>query len=326
MTRLNQLNASLERSVQKYDLAQVKLGRIQRDVRENSREGAVARRNLALSEREIARRLVALYTSTPDSTLEVILGARSLDDMLTRLAAARNVTSLDASVLTQVKTFRAAVRHSAEQLAAARAVQSRLVAQLAAQKGSIEAQVAEQNRLVGSLKGQIAHLLAVQAARQLALQRAAIARLQAQKTTLQIAQRQTVVGITAGTPDGQTVVPPSSYGGVVGVAMAQLGKPYVWAAAGPDSFDCSGLVVYSFAQLGVSLPHSSYALWNMGVAVSQDQLQPGDLVFFDGLGHVGIYIGGGSFVHAPHTGTVVQVSSLTSGWYAATYVGARRIL
>jgi cell wall-associated NlpC family hydrolase len=64
----------------------------------------------------------------------------------------------------------------------------------------------------------------------------------------------------------------------------------------------------------------------MGVAVSQDQLEPGDLVFFDGLGHVGIYVGGGSFIHAPHTGTVVQISSLSSGWYAASYVGARRIL
>ena len=91
-------------------------------------------------------------------------------------------------------------------------------------------------------------------------------------------------------------------------------------------FDCSGLVMYAYAQVGVSLPHSSYAQYNVGVAVPRDQLQPGDLVFFDGLGHVGLYIGGGMFVHAPHTGTVVQVASLDSGWYAATYVGARRIL
>jgi cell wall-associated NlpC family hydrolase len=107
--------------------------------------------------------------------------------------------------------------------------------------------------------------------------------------------------------------------------MAQLGKPYVWGTAGPDTFDCSGLVVYAYSQVGVSLPHSSYALWNAGVYVSQDQLQPGDLVFFDGLGHVGIYIGGGQFIHAPHTGDVVKISSLSESWYAATFVGARRI-
>src|SRR2546425_6770233 len=126
---------------------------------------------------------------------------------------------------------------------------------------------------------------------------------------------------------GQTIVaPPSSFSGAVGVAMSQLGKPYVWAAAGPDSFDCSGLVVYSFGAVGKSLPHSTYALYSMGAPVSRDQLQPGDLVFFDGLGHVGIYIGGDQFVHAPHTGDVVKVSSLNEGWYSSSYVGARRIL
>jgi cell wall-associated NlpC family hydrolase len=67
-------------------------------------------------------------------------------------------------------------------------------------------------------------------------------------------------------------------------------------------------------------------MWNYGVAVPKDQLEPGDIVFFDDLGHVGLYIGGGLFVDAPHTGTVVQVASLDSGWYAETYVGARRIL
>ncbi len=83
---------------------------------------------------------------------------------------------------------------------------------------------------------------------------------------------------------------------------------------------------YVFAQVGVSLPHYSGAQYGYGVAVPRDQLQPGDLVFFDGLGHVGIYIGGGQFIHAPHTGDVVKISSLSDPWYAATYVGARRIL
>jgi cell wall-associated NlpC family hydrolase len=84
--------------------------------------------------------------------------------------------------------------------------------------------------------------------------------------------------------------------------------------------------MWAYAQVGVALPHSSYAQYNYGVPVSEDELQPGDLVFFDGLGHVGIYIGGGQFVHAPHTGDVVKISSLSEDWYAANYVGARRIL
>jgi cell wall-associated NlpC family hydrolase len=81
--------------------------------------------------------------------------------------------------------------------------------------------------------------------------------------------------------------------------------------------------MYAYAQVGVSLPHSSYALWNMGVAVPSNQLEPGDLVFFSGLGHVGIYMGCGQFVHAPQSGDVVKVSSISSH---GSYVGARRIL
>ena len=92
--------------------------------------------------------------------------------------------------------------------------------------------------------------------------------------------------------------------------MSQLGTPYVWAGSAPGGFDCSGLVMWAYAQVGVSLPHSSYAQYGYGVPVSRDQLQAGDIVFFDGLGHVGIYIGGGQFVHAPHTGDVVKISSL----------------
>ena len=82
--------------------------------------------------------------------------------------------------------------------------------------------------------------------------------------------------------------------------------------------------MYVYAQIGIALPHYTVAQYRVGVPVARDQLQPGDLVFFDGLGHVGIYVGGGNFIHAPHTGDVVKISSLT-GWYAATYVGARRL-
>jgi cell wall-associated NlpC family hydrolase len=145
----------------------------------------------------------------------------------------------------------------------------------------------------------------------------------AQAAQLQSAQS-TVVGASAYTPEGATVTPSSPLGDrVVSVAMSYIGTPYVWGGSQPGGFDCSGLVMYAYAQLGVSLPHSSYAMWNMGVPVPEDQLQPGDLVFFNGLGHVGLYVGGGYFVHAPHTGTVVQVSPLSSD---STYVGARRIL
>jgi cell wall-associated NlpC family hydrolase len=100
--------------------------------------------------------------------------------------------------------------------------------------------------------------------------------------------------------------------------------PYRWGGATPSGFDCSGLVSYVYAQLGISLPHYTVSQWNATRAISMSELQPGDLVFFAGLSHVGIYIGNNQMIHAPHTGTVVQVATL-SGWYASTLVGARRV-
>jgi peptidoglycan DL-endopeptidase CwlO len=107
----------------------------------------------------------------------------------------------------------------------------------------------------------------------------------------------------------------------VDTAMAQRGKPYVWAAGGPNSFDCSGLTAYAFRAAGIKLPHSSLSQSKMGQPVSRDQLRPGDLVFFySPVSHVGIYIGNGQMVHAPTSGDVVKVAPLMSG-----FSGARRI-
>jgi cell wall-associated NlpC family hydrolase len=326
MGEMQQLDASLEQAVEQYNLATVKLEHIRADQRENAYELKVAKHNLVKGRRAIEQRLVTLYTSDQSSTLEVILGAKSLDDILNRMDTANRVSSLDTRVLKEVETFKASVKKHERELADAKAAQDRLVAQRAAQKHSIEGQLAERRQLLSSIKGQIAQLEAAQRRRELQMARVAAARVASQQREIQQQAQATVVGATAETPEGVTVAPPPTHGGVVGVAMSYLGTPYVWGGGSPGGFDCSGLVAYAFSQIGVSLPHSSYAQYSMGVPVSRDQLQPGDLVFFDGLGHVGIYIGGGQFVHAPHTGDVVKVSSMSDSWYASTYVGARRIL
>jgi cell wall-associated NlpC family hydrolase len=246
--------------------------------------------------------------------------------MITRMDSAKSVTSLDARVLAQVKTFRTAVKRNHELLAKARVAQQNVVSQRAAVKASITSQISQQNSLLSSIKGEIARIVAADRARQ--LQMAAVAQQRLSLARVSQAQSQdNIVGASAIAPQAQTVVaPPSTHSGAADAALGQLGTPYVWAGSQPGGFDCSGLVMWAFAQVGVSLPHSSYAQYGYGVPVSRDQLQPGDLVFFDGLGHVGIYIGGDQFVHAPHTGDVVKISSLSEGWYTATYVGARRIL
>ena len=112
---------------------------------------------------------------------------------------------------------------------------------------------------------------------------------------------------------------------VVRFAKHLLGVPYRYGGTSPRSgFDCSGFVRYVYSHFGISLPHSSFADIVRGKSVARNDLLPGDLVFFDGDGHVGIYVGDGEFIHAPHTGTVVRISSM-SGWYGARYDGARRI-
>jgi cell wall-associated NlpC family hydrolase len=113
---------------------------------------------------------------------------------------------------------------------------------------------------------------------------------------------------------------------IVSYARHLMGVPYSWGGSSPRTgFDCSGFVRYVYAHFGVSLAHSSFSDFLRGRHVGRWAMKPGDLVFFDGEGHVGIYVGDGRFIHAPHTGTVVRISTM-SGWYASRFDGARRLL
>jgi cell wall-associated NlpC family hydrolase len=111
----------------------------------------------------------------------------------------------------------------------------------------------------------------------------------------------------------------------VKIAHRFLGVRYAYGGASPHGFDCSGLVQYVYGRLGVRLPHYTYSQFRLGRRVSRRGLRPGDLVFMNGVQHVGIYAGGNRFIHAPSSGDVVKVSRLT-GWYTSAYVGARRIV
>ena len=138
------------------------------------------------------------------------------------------------------------------------------------------------------------------------------------------AQAATLGGPTTSAVSAAPVAAPTSAAqAVVDTALAQQGKPYVWAGAGPSSFDCSGLTQYAFAAAGISLPHSSSMQSTMGVPVSADALQPGDLLFFySPVSHVGIYIGNGQMVHAPTSGDVVKVVDVS---YMPGLTAARRL-
>jgi NlpC/P60 family len=112
---------------------------------------------------------------------------------------------------------------------------------------------------------------------------------------------------------------------VVSYARHFLGVHYSWGGTSPRTgFDCSGLVRYVYGHFGISLPHSSWADLGRGHRVSRRWLQPGDLVFFAGASHVGIYAGSGRFIDAPHSGAVVRITTMRDSWYGASYYGARR--
>jgi cell wall-associated NlpC family hydrolase len=112
---------------------------------------------------------------------------------------------------------------------------------------------------------------------------------------------------------------------LVKYAEKLVGTRYSYGGTSPRTgFDCSGFVRFVYAHFGVALPHSSYAQFDLGRRIGRGSLRPGDLVFFDGLGHVGMYVGKGRFIHAPHSGTRVRVESL-AGWYSTRFSGARRL-
>jgi cell wall-associated NlpC family hydrolase len=318
--QIQQIDRSLGAAVEAYNLANVRLRKIEGDLRENRQQLRLARANLKSAQDALSARLVTAYTSTQDdSTLAVLLGSTSIEDLLNKIETINSTSRQNASIVRQVTSFKTAVQRHRIELRSAHTEQARVVAQRAAQKQRIESQLASRRRLLSSIRGEIERIRAAEATQQRQLAAAARARLAGQ-TDASV----NGVGVAVSTPEGSIVAPPNTHGGVVGIAMRYLGVPYRWGGSSPSGFDCSGFVMYVFAQIGISLPHSTYALWNVGIPVSRDQLQPGDLVFFNGLGHMGIYIGGNQMIHAPHTGDVVKISSLT-GWYASTYVGARRV-
>jgi peptidoglycan DL-endopeptidase CwlO len=379
-----QLNATSEQ----YDGARVRLQALRKNLKAEQAQLGAAKARYQLAQRRAAKFVVWLYTSPHASSLDVILGARNIGDMLA-LSDAENAISRRATAITnQAASAKASLEQKVQQLNRDRAAAASTVRELSARKTEILQGLAERRTLLKQVEGQVEKLEAAERARQARLAAIARARVEAeikaraaaqaaaaaaarqaaaqQAAAVKAAQaRAAAAATTTTTPDGSTtttpaavtttpaattttpaapppittasgpfinpspLVPtsdlPAGHPSAAQIALQYLGVPYLWGGSTPAGFDCSGLVTYVFAQLGVVLPHFAAAQWEFGAPVAVSQLQPGDLVFFDALDHVGIYLGNDQFIDAPHTGSWVRIDTLSEPWYHKHYVGARRV-
>jgi cell wall-associated NlpC family hydrolase len=304
-TQIMTQQAALEKQIERYNAVHQHYLDTRRRLRDNKIVLSVARHNLARAQALLAQSLTTSYKATNQDVLSYLLASHSFSDLVDHVQALQRANNSNGELIQQISTTKAvivqrtALKKETAQLASDQHAQA-LVKQRV--EAGLHALQVRESRISADIK----HIIAVEQQRQDAAAAAAAA--------------------SSGGGGSNIPVPPSSTLGGQAVAIAEqyLGVPYVWGGASPSGFDCSGLTMYVYAQLGVSLPHNAAAQYGMGTPVPRDALEPGDLVFFDGLGHVGIYVGGGSFIHAPHTGDVVRISSMT-GWYSSNYVGARRI-
>jgi cell wall-associated NlpC family hydrolase len=358
LDQINSLDRRMGRTVEAWNGARYRLGQTRVALRAERTLLANAKLEQRHAIARVRGRVVALYESdSAPTTLAILFGSSSIGQMIDHFEAAEAVARSDHHLAVEAAKARARYAAASRRLQATELKRAAAFAQLDAQRTKIETMLADRKQLLSHVQSEVTTLRAEEARRQALLEAQARARLAAQAEARRKAEAEaaaaaqarreapvapaptttgtstpppaptttttTAVPTTTTTPDAPPAADPGTgHPDAATLALQYLGVPYVWGGATPSGFDCSGLVMYVYAQLGISLPHFAAAQYGFGSPVSRDELQPGDLVFFDGLDHVGIYIGGDQMVHAPHTGDVVKIAALSDG---GSYVGARRL-
>lgn len=324
--------------------SRIELATLQSDAREVRSRLRTVRVKLERAQQRLQLRAVAMYQGDSSSMLVEFTAAGSMSDVFDRIDAARRISQQDATLLTDVRDLKSRVAAQESKLRITVRRKQKLTSKLERDSTAMASVLAKRRSALASAQADVRQLMEQQ-------RRAAAAHIETSSrararaiatgtdpvtdsttpqsttgTTSQPASIPAPAESSASTPSSSTPIPlPPGSGtasNAANIAMGKIGSPYVWAAAGPSSFDCSGLVVWAFAQAGRSgLPHSTYSLIGMGIEVPMSQAQPGDLVFTNNTGHMGIYVGGGNMVHSPRTGRTVSVEPLT--YYSV--VAIRRI-
>jgi cell wall-associated NlpC family hydrolase len=331
--QVDALNVRTEAATNAYDLGRIQLGAAES-------AATVAQGRLAAAERTVRRMGAQLSGLVTAAYQSADLGALATlteggpDTFLERTTSLQELSSGDQAALNAYRAAGEARQQASAAASQALGNQAAITHKLQRERRTIRAAAATEGRLLGSLESKEREL--VRAAERAARRRAAA---EARARALILAAERRAAAAAArsfgSTPTTPAPTPPSTGtpagSGAAAIAVrwahAEIGKPYVWGAAGPNSFDCSGLTQYVWGKAGVYLEHYTGDQWNEGTHVSVSQLEPGDLVFFVGSdgtwavpGHVGIYIGGGDMIDAPYTGVDVRIESISQ----SDYVGAVR--
>lgn len=319
---LADLNDDMEMKAEEYNAVTEALERTRAEIEKTRVELAAAEARLAAAQDSLASRARAMYVNGEVQMIEVLVGTSSFDDLITRVDILNRISKADAELVTEVSAVRSDVAAAKSALENRESEQIALRQEAKAKRDAVEAAVRRQQQYLTSLDAEVTRLIKEEQDRQ-----RRIAEELARKAAEAAAKRGATPrqgGGAAGAPHPEAVA----------IALKYLGVPYVWGGSTPSGFDCSGLVHYVYAQLGIDLPRTSREQYRVGAFIAAnrlDLLQPGDLVFFgyDGdpnqVHHVGMYVGDGNFIHAPGTGDHVAVTSLTARIAArGDYVGAVR--
>jgi peptidoglycan DL-endopeptidase CwlO len=321
---IDRMHTRVEILVEDYNEVREDLARTRVEQAKTRRQVLDARRRLRAARKLLGRRLWTIYTGGAPSTLGQLLAADSVHQALVTTKYQEQVVGADRAAIDRVERLRREVEALATKLAGQAERQERLQARLADKRRRIESRLAAQHRYLKRLTRQVRKAVVQERRRQERLRRQAVARRLAAERA---ARARAAAAGSWRSGSGTAGAPSGAAGRAVAFATSQLGKPYVWGAAGPSSYDCSGLVMAAYRSAGVWLPRVSRAQFGAGPRVGLGGLAPGDLVFFayntsnpGSIHHVGMYIGGGAMVEAPYSGARVRIASIGRG----DYIGAVR--
>jgi cell wall-associated NlpC family hydrolase len=299
-------------ALEKYNQATSQLTTVQQQIKENEHLLKVAEYNLDVANTQLQSRVESIYKTRDVGIVDVIFASNSFDDLVTQLNLMERLGNSDVDTVRSIAAYEQDIKDRRVKLDADKKAAAKLVTERAAQKSEVLAVQGRLEQMTAGIKSDI---------QRLQQQQAAAARAAAQAAA-QAAGSGTSSG--GGGGGGGSVPDPGGSGrsAVVAIAQRYLGIPYVYGGASPSGFDCSGLTMYCYAQVGVGLSHGATDQQHATTPVPLSALQPGDLVFFGSASysyHVGIYVGGGSMIHAPHTGAVVSYGSVSGAWIGGRF-------